>query len=161
MSGAADDCHGTGPSAEAHFAWALSRVAAGLHLVARRCWWLFQHLTVRVLGCFSGSWCFSFPFDFHGGFFLCSSYGRKQEGNGHRKCLNLIQHCTSTPFPYALETKDEFPEFLLQCLTDCRSLFRQSEGCESIVLRSDNASVFHSAQARPICREQGHQASLC
>jgi hypothetical protein len=64
--------------------------------------------------------------------------------HGNRYGLIFIDHCTNTPFTYAirLKTKGEFPNFLLQFLIDFRELFSQSKLCELIVLRSDNVSEF-------------------
>jgi hypothetical protein len=73
--------------------------------------------------------------------------------HGDRYGLIFIDHCTNTPFTYALKTKDEFPNYLLQI--DFKELFRQCKVCELIVLRSDNASEFNLAEVQQICQEKG------
>ncbi len=75
--------------------------------------------------------------------------------HGNRYGLIFIDDCMNTPFTYALKTKDEFPKILIQFLIYFKELFRQSNVCELIVLRSDNASEFNSAEVQQICQEKG------
>ena len=70
--------------------------------------------------------------------------------NGNRFGLIFIDHCTNTPFAYAMKSKDEYPKYLKQFLIDFRELFKGLRVCEIRVLRSDNASEFNSAEVKQI-----------
>jgi hypothetical protein len=43
--------------------------------------------------------------------------------NGNRFGLIFIDHCTNTPFAYAMKSKDEYPKYLKQFLVDLRESF--------------------------------------
>ena len=75
--------------------------------------------------------------------------------------LVFIDHCTNTPFNYAMRSKDEFPQYLQQFLIDFREMFKDYKVCEIQVLRSDNASELNSTEVQKTLREHGikHQLS--
>ncbi len=70
--------------------------------------------------------------------------------HGNRLGLIFIDHCTNTPFVYAMESKNEYPKYLKQLLIDFRDSFKGLRVCEIRVLRSDNASEFNSAEVKQI-----------
>ena len=44
--------------------------------------------------------------------------------HGNKYGLIFIDHCTNTPFNYAMKSKAEFPKFLKQFLIDFRKVFK-------------------------------------
>ncbi len=70
--------------------------------------------------------------------------------HGNKYGLIFIDHCTNTPFTYAMKSKDEFPKFLLQFIIDFQEVFKGMNIREIQVLRSDNASELNSAAVQEL-----------
>ena len=80
--------------------------------------------------------------------------------HGNKCGLLIIDNCTSTPFSYAMKSKAEFLKFLKRFLIDLREMFKTCKVCEILVLRSDNAKEFNSAEVQQINLENGIKRHL-
>jgi inorganic pyrophosphatase len=63
----------------------------------------------------------------------CDIVGPFRVKSIHGKVYGLvfIDHCTNTPFNYAVKSKDEFSQYLQQFLIDFREMFKGYKVCEN------------------------------
>ena len=80
--------------------------------------------------------------------------------HGNKYGLIFIDHCTNTPFNYAMKSKAEFPKFLKQFLIDFREVFKPCKVFEILILRSDNANELNSAEVQQIYLDNGIKRNL-